>query len=103
HGEFLFGPAIDVLAAKKLLWRALSDELPFAEIYELLMTMDRDLTHLVFRFRLHLKDVTPEEVEETIREIEAKKHAILAIINATRARNESTPVPQPPQPQPGNG
>lgn len=92
----LFGPAMDVLAAKKLLWRALSDALPFAEIYELLMTMDRDLTALVFRFRLHLEDVTLEEVERTIREIEEKKHAILAIINAARAEDESaTPQPLP--------
>lgn len=95
----LFGPAVDVVAAKKRLWRALSDELPFAEIYELLMTMDRDLTALVFRFRLHLNDVTLEEMERTIREIEEKKHAILAIINAARARDESA-TPQPP---PSNG
>lgn len=95
-GEFMHGPAMDVLEAKKRLWRALSDALPYAEIYELLMTMDRDLLYLVFRFRLHLEDVGRGEVEGTIREIEAKKHAILAIINATRARDESAPAQPPP-------
>jgi hypothetical protein len=96
NGGFLFGPAIDVLNAKKRLWRALSDELPFAEIYELLMSMDRNLLFLVVRFRLHLANVTPDEVEQFISAIEAKKHAILAIINATRARDENAPVQPPP-------
>jgi hypothetical protein len=92
----LFGPAIDVLAAKKRLWRALSELLPFAEIYELLMTMDRNLLYLVFRFRLHLADVTLKEVEQFISAIEEKKHAILAIINATRGSDETArPKPSP--------
>jgi hypothetical protein len=105
NGEFIFGPAIDVLGAKKRFWRALSDYLPFAEIYELLMSMDRNLTFLVFRFRLHLDDVTLEEVERFIKGIEKQKHAILAIINATRATDESAPSPSdestPLQPPPG--
>lgn len=101
NGGFIYGPAIDVLAAKKLLWRALSDDLPFAEIYGLLVTMDRNLLYLVFRFRLHLDDVTLEEVERFIRSLEEKKHAILAIINATRASDESAPDGAPLQPPPG--
>jgi hypothetical protein len=94
--QFIFGPAIEVLAAKKLLWKALSEELPYAEIYELLMTMDRNLLYLVFRFRRHMDKVTVDEVEQFIKSIEEKKHAILAIINATRAQDETAPVQPPP-------
>lgn len=107
-GGYLWGPVIDVRNAKKRLLRSLSDELPFAEIYELLMTMDRDLTWLVFRFRLHLEELTAESVAETLADIAARKHAILAIIDATRARDETVPVQPPsedndtlPQPPPG--
>jgi hypothetical protein len=94
-GQPVWGPVIDVREAKKLLLRALSENLPFAEIYELLMTMDRDLTYLVFQFRLHLDRVTPEMVASLIAEIARKKHAILAIINATRADDASAPLPPP--------
>lgn len=92
----LWPPVIDVRDAKKRLLRSLSDELPFTEIYELLMTMDRNLTHLVFQFRLHLDEVTLETVERVINEIAEKKHAILAIIDATLAEDENVPV-QPPE------
>jgi hypothetical protein len=108
NGGYLFGQVIDIRNAKKRLWRSLSDELPFAEIYELLLSMDRNLTFLVFRFRLHLEDVTLEQVESIIRGIEKDKHAILAIIDATRAENETAPLQPPPgddstplQPPPG--
>jgi hypothetical protein len=94
--EYLFKQVIEIRDAKKRLWRLLSDNLPFAEIYEHLLTMDRDLTYLVFRFRLHLEDVTPDEVESVCNEIAEKKHAILAIINATRAGDEVAPLQPPP-------
>lgn len=95
-GGYLWGPVIDVRNAKKRLLRSLSGELPFAEIYELLMTMDRNLTWLVFRFRLHLDELTPASVAEILAEIAARKHAILAIIDAARAEDESAPA-QPPE------
>ena len=57
--------------------------------------MDRDLTYLVFKFRLHLDDVTQEMVDSSTRSIEEYKHAILAIINATRAEGESVPLEPP--------
>lgn len=95
-GEFQWGPVIDVREAKKRLLRSLSEELPFAEIYELLMSMDRNLTYLVFRFRLHLDELTLDTVEGAINEIAEDKHAILAIINATRAEDENMPA-QPPE------
>lgn len=95
-GGYLFRQVIDVREAKKGLWRSLSETLPFAEIYTHLLTMDRDLLHRLFRFRLHLDDVTLEEVEQTIDEIVAKKHAILAIIDATHAEDESVPHEPPP-------
>jgi hypothetical protein len=104
-GGYLWGPVLDVQDAKKRLWRSLSENLPFAEIYDLLMTMDRDLRSLVFRFRLHIDELTPESVARTIAEIVQMKHAILAIINATRADDEILPPPEgeepPRQPPPG--
>lgn len=95
-GEPLWPPVIDVRDAKKRLLRSLSEELPFAEIYELLMSMDRNLTYLVFRFRLHLDELTLDDVEGAINEIAENKHAILAIINAARAEDENMPA-QPPE------
>lgn len=94
--EPLWGPVIDVRDAKKRLLRSLSEGLPFAEIYELLMSMDRNLTYLVFQFRLHLDELTPDTVEGAIAEIAEDKHAILAIIDASRAEDENMPA-QPPE------
>lgn len=104
--EFSWGPVTDVREAKKRLWRALSEGLPFAEVYEQLLSMDRSLTYLVFRFRLHLAELTLEAVEASIADIVRAKHAILAVINATRADDEILTQPPaeengPRQPPPG--
>jgi hypothetical protein len=103
--EFLWGPVIDVREAKKQLFRAFNEDLAFAEIYELLMAMDRNLTCLVFQFRLHLEELTLETVTRFIEGLAKDKHAILAIINATRADDEIFLPPEteepPRQPPPG--
>jgi hypothetical protein len=102
-----WGPVIDVRRAKKPLWRALSDDLPFWEIYEALLSMDRNLTYLVFKFRLHIDEVTLEMVESVVRELKERKHAISAIIRAARAPDEGIQQPPPgwddlqPYPPPG--
>jgi tetratricopeptide (TPR) repeat protein len=106
NDEFSWAPVHNVLDAKKRFWRALSENLPFAEIYELLMSMDRNLTYLVFRFRLHSDELTLEAVASTIEQIAQYKHSILAIINDTRADDEILRPPPggegPPwQPPPG--
>jgi hypothetical protein len=105
-GGFRWGPVTDVREAKKRLWRSLSEGLPFAEVYEQLVSMDRNLTYLVFRFRLHLDELTPEAVEASIADIVRAKHAILAIIDAARAVDEIPAQPPanengPRQPPPG--
>lgn len=102
-GDFLFREALSVYEAKKLLWRTLSDDLPFAEIYEQLLSMDRNLTYLVFKFRLHNDQVTKDMVNDITQHIEDSKHAILAIVDATKAEDEvieeeseNKPFQQPP-------
>lgn len=95
NNQPVWGPVIDVRDAKKILLSELSDDLPFWEVYEKLISMDRNLRFLVFRFRAIPQRVTKELVESVIGEIEELKHSIRAIVNATRADDEEVPVPIP--------